>query len=78
MHRQKELNKWAMNDYGIDVKTNIDFKMKTMLTFNPESSLVQVPVPPPLNTKIENETDFIFKVRNKYYSQTNFTNATKI
>ena len=66
--RQRELNEWAVRDYGYRVPAINSLsspKSKRRLLFNatcnPES-VEQIPI----FNMIESETDFIFKVRNNW------------
>lgn len=64
--RSRELTSWAVSDYGYKTITE-------GLKFKPEGVLS-----PEKNQAIEDEVDFIFKVRNKWIHNRNHSNAIKI
>lgn len=74
--RQRELSQWALYDYGVKLSTTQNTPNKKM-RFSEPVQPTRVDLLPQHNL-IENETDFILKVRNKWIHQRNHDNAVKI
>lgn len=79
--RQRELKMWAKKDYGIDqpdlhAVSSISSMGRTIQTSPRTHTTAAVQLPHYVS--IEDEVDFIFKVRNKYIQKVNFQNAVKI
>jgi hypothetical protein len=75
--RQRELNDWAMKDYGVKIQCNYHSPLEMISTYRSSFTSSKVEHVPAFQM-IENETDFIFKVRNKWIHQRNYINAVKI
>lgn len=73
VRRQNELLEWARSDYGIDMTSTTKRHLggfsgsKTKNFYNTTSRFT-----------IEDETDFIHKVRNRYHRKVNNQAATRI
>lgn len=79
--RQRELKMWAKRDYGIDQPdlhaiSSISSMGRTIQTSPRTNTTVAVQLPHYVS--IEDEVDFIFKVRNKYIQKVNYQNAVKL
>lgn len=77
--RKKELNHWAENDYKVNVHNISNEMLSTRHSLSKKGSPRQVPnFYVHQSNLIGDETDFIFKVRNKWIHQRNYFFATKI
>ena len=66
--RKRELKEWAIKDYGVDVFTDDEDIQRS----------IELKHEPRANVSIENEADFIFKVRNQYCWKKHSEAALKI